>query len=95
MVKENRTKEKQMAYLLNKEFGYTKKSIADLMKISPQQMGTWIKDMNYEVKINNLEQELEISREVLKSLDYEPQKKLEYNIIENIIVEHEYNKAST
>ena len=84
MVKKDRTKEKQMAYLLHEEFGYTKKSIATLMSVSPQHMGTWIKDTGYDVKINKLENELSTARENLKTLGYEPQKVLDVKIIETI-----------
>jgi hypothetical protein len=47
-----------MAYLLYTEFGYTKSSIAILMKLSAQQMGQWIKEVSYEVQIHQLNQEL-------------------------------------
>lgn len=84
MKNQDRIKEKQMAYLLHEEFGYTKKSIATLMKISPQQMGTWIKDTGYKVQINNLENELSTARKNLVSLGYEPQKALDVEIIQSI-----------
>ena len=72
----HRAKEKKMAYLLYKDFGYTKVSIATLMKISPQQMGQWIKEVNYELQIHNLNQELNIIKEELIQIGYTPQKAL-------------------
>jgi len=84
MAREDRTKEKQMAYVLHQEFGYTKKSISSLMKISAQQMGTWIKETGYQVQIHKLENELDSSRKILKELKYEPQKVLEAKIIEKL-----------
>jgi len=84
MARENRTKEKQMAYILHEEFGYTKKSISSLMKISPQQMGSWIKETGYQVQINKLEKELDNSRTILNELNYKPQKVLEASIIEKL-----------
>lgn len=75
----HRAREKKMAYLLHFEFGYTKSSIADLMKISPQQMGAWIKEMDYEVKIHTLNNELVEVKAELMRLGYKPQKTLDQN----------------
>jgi hypothetical protein len=75
----HRAKEKKMAYLLHTEFGYTKVGIATLMKISPQQMGQWIKEVNYELQIHNLNQELNIIKEELIQIGYTPQKALNSN----------------
>ena len=76
----HRAREKKMAYLLHTEFGYTKVAIATLMKISPQQMGQWIKEISYELRIHNLEQELYDIKKELMSIGYVPQKAL--NIID-------------
>jgi hypothetical protein len=75
----HRAKEKKMAYVLHHEFGYTKSSIANLMKISPQQMGQWIKEVHYEVQIHRLNQELDSIKQELISLGYQPQKALDHN----------------
>jgi len=75
----HRAKEKKMAYLLHFEFGYTKSSIATLMKISPQQMGAWLKEISYEVRIHNLNNELSKFKSELKALGYTPQKALDQN----------------
>jgi len=77
----HRFKEKQMAYVLNKEFNYPKSSIAQLMKISPQQMGAWIKEMNYEVRLNNLQNELNQISSQLQALGYYPQQRLNNNVL--------------
>lgn len=75
----HRAKEKKMAYVLHVEFGYTKSSIAQLMKISPQQMGQWIKEVNYEVQIHRLNNELIEIKQELMSLGYSPQRTLDHN----------------
>lgn len=72
----HRAKEKKMAFLLHTEFGYTKSSIATLMKISPQQMGQWIREVGYEVQIHRLNSELSQIRQELLQLGYTPQKTL-------------------
>ena len=83
MEKIDRTKHKQMAYVLNKEFKYMQKDIAKLMEVSPQQMSNWIKETSYEVKINNLEKELDTAKNKLKEIGYKPLGK----DINNIIIE--------
>nr|WP_011543459.1 hypothetical protein [Rahnella sp. 'WMR15']CAJ44360.1 hypothetical protein [Rahnella sp. 'WMR15'] len=72
-----RHKEKLMAYVLHTEFGYTKSSIAKLMKISPQQMGQWIREANYEVEINSLQREVFGLKQELMQLGYSPMKSLD------------------
>ena len=71
-----RAKEKLMAYVLHTEFGYTKNSIAQLMKISPQQMGQWIKEATYEIQIRQLKSEVNAVRQELQALGYTPMKAL-------------------
>ena len=72
-----RHKEKLMAYVLHTEFGYTKVSIAQLMKISPQQMGQWIREAAYEIRINNLQTEVVGLKKELMQLGYTPMKSLD------------------
>lgn len=79
----HRFKEKKMAYVLHREFGYTKSSIATLMGISPQQMGQWIKEVHYEVQINQLNNELFDVKRQLMSLGYTPQKTLDSSDFES------------
>ena len=76
-----RLKEKKMAYVLHNHFGYTKVSIATMMKISPQQLGVWIKEIDYELKIHNLNQEIDSIKNELRKLGYTPQKTLEADIL--------------
>lgn len=78
----HRGKEKTMAYVLYTEFGYTKNSIATLMKISPQQMGQWIKEASYEIKINHLQKEVSLLTDELKQIGYEPQRNLSDDILD-------------
>lgn len=78
-----RAKEKLMAYVLNTEFGYTKTAIAQLMKISPQQMGQWIKEASYEIQIRQLRSEVNAVRQELRALGYTPMKTLNPNDFEN------------
>lgn len=73
----DRAKEKMMAYVLHFEFGYSKAAIARLMGISPQHMGAWIREANYEIRINNLSGEVVTLKEELKRLGYTPQKDLD------------------
>ncbi|MCI1022877.1 hypothetical protein HWD96_11575 [Pseudomonas putida] len=68
----HRSKEKIMAYLLFTEFGYTKTAIATLMKISPQQMGVWIREAKYEIQLYQMGGELATLRAQLQSLGYQP-----------------------
>jgi hypothetical protein len=72
-----RAKEKKMAYVLHREFHYTKAAIATLMKISPQQMGVWIKEVDYEFRIHQLNGELEQIKNEFLRLGYSPQKVLD------------------
>ena len=66
-----------MAYVLHTEFGYTKVSIAQLMKISPQQMGQWIKEASYEIQISRLQKEVSELKQELIRLGYAPMKTLD------------------
>ena len=84
----HRGKEKTMAYVLHTEFGYTKNAIATLMQISPQQMGQWIKEASYEVKINNLQKEVSILKNELKQIGYEPQRSLSNDILDINILQN-------
>lgn len=47
-----------MAYVLNKEMGYTMSKIADLMDVSQPTISNLIKDFTYKMTIRNLEQDL-------------------------------------
>jgi predicted transcriptional regulator len=75
----HRGKEKKMAFILHSEFGYTKQAIANLMQISPQQMGQWIKEASYEAKLHQADKEIEYLRVKLIKNGYQPQKSLDRN----------------
>lgn len=72
-----RYREKLMAYVLHTEFKYTKASIAQLMKISPQQMGQWIREATYEIQIHRLQNEVSALKQELLQLGYQPMKSLD------------------
>ncbi|OOW07259.1 hypothetical protein MF6396_00185 [Pseudomonas sp. MF6396] len=80
----HRAKEKKMAYVLHTEFKYTKSAIATLMRISPQQMGQWIKEVHYEVQIHRLNAELAQIKNELIGLGYTPQKALNASDFEGL-----------
>lgn len=81
----HRSKEKLMAFLLFTEFGYTKSSIAQLMKISPQQMGQWIREAGYEIQLYQLGGEVAILRNQLKALGYQPQQPLNAEAFQGLL----------
>ena len=55
-------KHKTIAYVLNKEMGYTQTSIANLMKVSQSTVANMCKEISFRIKINNLERELQEAR---------------------------------
>ncbi len=63
-------KHKAMAYVLNKEFGYTMVNISKLMNVSQSTISSAIKDFEYKRNIRNLENELKNARTELKKLGY-------------------------
>jgi predicted transcriptional regulator len=75
----HREKYKKMAYVLHTEFGYTKTAIANLMQISPQQMGQWIKEAGYEIRLNQANIEIDALKNELMQIGYQPQKPLNSN----------------
>lgn len=81
-VSKGEKKHKMMALVLNKEFGYEKTSISTLMKVSPTTIGNWVKEANYEVQINKLENQIEDLKLQLSDKGYLPLKPLEENILE-------------
>jgi len=81
----HRLREKKMAFVLHREFGYTKASIANLMKVSPQSMGAWIKEMDYEVRIQQLNTEIDSMKNELMALGYTPQKALDFKDINTFL----------
>lgn len=63
---------KAMAYVLNREFGYSMVDIGKLMKVSQSTISSAIKDFEYQRLIKNLEEELRNARIELKALGYNP-----------------------
>lgn len=69
-------KHKFMAYILNKEMGYTQKAIAQLMRVSQSTVANMCKEVSYRVTISNLERELQEARVIIEQnglLPTEPQ----------------------
>lgn len=75
-------KHKVMAYILNKEMGYTMSSIAELMKVSQSTISIAIKEVKYRLQIQNLERELIEARRSLQTLGYKEEQIIppNYNI---------------
>lgn len=59
-------KHKLMAYVLNKEMGYTQSAIATLMQVSQSTVANMCKEASFRVSINNLEKELKEARKIIK-----------------------------
>ncbi len=73
-------KHKMMAYILNKEMGYTQAAIAQLMKVSQSTVANMCKEVAFRVTISNLEKELQEARRFIQEkglLPSEPQLYLE------------------
>lgn len=62
---------KLMAYVLNKEFGYSMTDIAKLMKVSQGTISNAIKDITYKKTIMDLTNELEKAKQEAYRLGYE------------------------
>lgn len=58
---------KAMAYVLNKEFGYSMSKISNLMGVAQSTISNAIKDFEYQRVIRNLEFELREARESLSA----------------------------
>lgn len=63
-------KHKLMAYLLNKEMGYSMTSIAQLMQVTQATISTSIKEVVFRRRISNLENELYEAKKSLLALGY-------------------------
>lgn len=59
-------KHKMMAYVLNKEMGYTQSTIATLMKVSQSTVANMCKEVSFRITINNLEHELQEARVLIQ-----------------------------
>lgn len=60
-------KQKQMAYVLNKDddFGFSMKKISTLFDTSQSTISNAIKDINHQIEVNNLKQELAETKRIL------------------------------
>ena len=65
-------KHSAIAYLLNREMGYTQSAIAQLMGISQSTISNMIKDFDYQCKIQNLEKELNEARNIIQAQNLLP-----------------------
>lgn len=63
-------KHKLMAYILNKELGYSMVSIAQLMQVSQSTISNAIKEVEFRRQISNLEKELDEAKSTLRELGY-------------------------
>lgn len=63
-------KHKLMAYLLNKEMGYSMTAIAQLMKVAQSTISLSIKEVEFRKTISNLETELYEAKQALLKLGY-------------------------
>lgn len=59
-------KHKALAYVLNKEMGYTQTAIATLMKVSQSTVANMIKEFQFQLQINNLQKELQEARMIIE-----------------------------
>lgn len=59
-------KHKMMAYVLNKEMGYTQSAIATLMKVSQSTVANMCKEISFRITICNLENELQEARNLIQ-----------------------------
>ncbi len=81
-MKNHRDKQMLLAYALSEEFGYSKKKIADLMEMSQQTIGSWVKEVGYKQQIHGLERELVAVRQHLHKIGYHEPKPLDPRIID-------------
>lgn len=68
-------KQKQMAYILNKDedFGFSMKKIGNLFGISQPTVSNAIKDVKHQIEVNNLKQELaKVKRYLIEEKEIKP-----------------------
>lgn len=59
-------KHKVLAYVLNKEMGYTQSAIGTLMNVSQSTVANMCKEMELRITIQNLEKELQEARYLIQ-----------------------------
>ena len=62
-----------IAYLLNKEMGYTQKAISELMKTSQSTISNMISEFELKKQINDLQNELDEARAIIQANNLLPQ----------------------
>lgn len=65
-MKKMSDKHKVVAYVLNKEMGYTQSKISDLMNVSQSTIANACKEMIFRKEISNLERELQEARATIQ-----------------------------
>lgn len=66
-------KHSAIAYILNREMGYTQSAIAKLMGVSQGTVSNMIKEFEYQREIRNLQKDLDDARDIIEKQKLLPQ----------------------
>ena len=66
-------KHSPIAYILNREMGYTQSAIAKLMGVSQGTVSNMIKEFEYQREIRNLQKDLDDARAIIEKQKLLPQ----------------------
>ena len=66
-------KHSAIAYILNREMGYTQSAIAKLMGVSQGTVSNMIKEFEYQREIRNLQKDLDDARAIIEKQKLFPQ----------------------
>ena len=66
-------KHSAIAYILNREMGYTQSAIAKLMGVSQGTVSNMIKEFEYQREIRNLQKDLDDARAIIEKQKLLPQ----------------------
>jgi len=66
-------KHSAIAYILNREMGYTQNAIAKLMGVSQGTVSNMIKEFEYQREIRNLQKDLDDARAIIEKQKLLPQ----------------------
>ena len=66
-------KHSAIAYILNREMGYTQSAIAKLMGVSQGTVSNMIKEFEYQREIRNLQKDLDDARTIIEKQKLLPQ----------------------
>lgn len=72
MPKKMTDKHKYTAYVLNKDFGYTKTRTGEIMGVSQSTISNAVKEIEYRIRTENLKDEFQEAWEALKEKGYTP-----------------------